>query len=84
VASKTLIFPDEEETYIRAPTRISDDLPACIKGAAHWIIYREHIRKSQYHIEIAQGVDIPVEFINHRWHFLRWEDEEGYYLTRKN
>jgi hypothetical protein len=83
VASKTLIFPDEEETYVRAPTRIVDDLPSRVKGAARWIIYGEHIGKSQYHIEVAPGVDVPVEFINHRWHFLRWEEEEGYYSTKK-
>jgi hypothetical protein len=82
MASRILWFPKEEETYIQAPTWFSDDLPAHIQGAAHWVPYENHLGKSQYHIEIAPGVDIPVEFINHHWYFLHWEPE-GYYSMKQ-
>jgi hypothetical protein len=84
VASKTLIFPEDEGTFVRAPTRISNDLPAHIKGAAYWVVYGEHFGKSQYHVEISHGTELPVEFINHRWYILRWDIQEGYYITKKD
>ena len=80
MACRTLTFPEEDSTLVTVSTRFSDDLPAHIKGRAYWVSY-DHLAKSQYHIALGSGGELPVKFINHRWYIIRW-DEDGQYYTK--
>jgi hypothetical protein len=45
----------------------------------------EHLPRSQYFVEITRGgAELPIEFINHYWHILRWDEEWGAYITKNS
>jgi hypothetical protein len=71
MASQPVVFKGAKLIHIL--THISDDLPKHVKGEAYWVSYENH-EKSTYHFVNDQGIERPVELINHNWHYLEWKD----------
>ena len=54
VASKTLVFPINPDTWVAIIPYLEDDLPTRVKGLAYWVNYA-NAEQSCYHLKVTEG-----------------------------
>jgi hypothetical protein len=77
MSSIDIQFTYDPYLYIPIQTQNTDNLSAWVKDRVYWITYQNDLH-SAYHLLSDDGVEAPVKFINHWWHFLIWKNKQGY------
>src|ERR1700756_2361916 len=75
-------FPDDEDTLVYFSNRRVNDLPISITRRVVWV---EHLATSQdsYAYEL-QGKWYPIEYINHQWYHIFWNEIRRVFVANKN
>jgi hypothetical protein len=61
--------------------RLVDDLPKHVKGDHITWTEFENSDDNCYMIKLEDGQEVPVEFVNDRWHYLAIRDDGHYYTS---
>ena len=78
MASLIVTFEDNDR-FTPITRRATDDLPAQVKGTAHWINHTT-CASGYYYVEGNQ-TPVPVKFINDAWYILHYSNTEHIFGT---